>query len=140
MAPLALDVEITLGVQAFKVQEFKLARGHFERVVAMDASNAGAANNLAWLLTETEPVDLNRGLEIANRAVELAPDRPEYRDTRGQILTKLKRWQEAALDLEYAVNGLTETAQTHQSLANVYEQLGNRELAAAHRQSARTAQ
>jgi tetratricopeptide (TPR) repeat protein len=137
-APLSVDVETTLGVQAYQRKDYAASRAHFERVMQLDKKNAGAANNLAWLLSETEPVDLERAYLFANVAVQSAPDRAIYRDTRGQILTKLGRWQEAASDLEYAVNGMTVTAQTHRSLATVYERLGNNELAAAHRRSATT--
>ena len=136
VAPLPVEVETALGVMAYQRQDFVEAREHFERVVDQDQTNAGAANNLAWLLSETDPVDLERALKYSSLAVQYAPERAEYRDTLGQILVKLRRWNDAAQQLELAVNGMTETAATHRSLAAVYEQLGNRELAAAHRRSA----
>jgi tetratricopeptide (TPR) repeat protein len=56
---------------------------HFREVVAADSSNAEAYNNLAYLLIDQQP---DEALKFAQRAVELAPDRPAYADTLGWAL------------------------------------------------------
>ena len=127
------SVLINLGVAAYQQEDFAAARSHFEAVVRQKPDSAGIANNLAWLLAETEPVDLQRAFALAEQATRLEPDNPLYRDTRGQILVKLKRWSEAVTDLEYAANGVARSAETHSALAKAYEQLGDEKLAAAHR-------
>jgi tetratricopeptide (TPR) repeat protein len=50
-----------------------------------DPENVTALNNLAWLLQESGNPD---GMRYAERAYELAPDRPEITDTLGWLLVQ----------------------------------------------------
>jgi Flp pilus assembly protein TadD len=86
-------------------------------------------------MCRTEPIDLEQGLALANRAIEIEPTNAEYRDTRGQILLKLGRWAESVADLEVALNGMPDDPSIHQSLALAYDRLGKPALAEFHRQS-----
>ena len=61
------------------------------------------ANNLAWVLAFSPPVDLPRALELANAAVNKVPNEPRFRGTRGQILARMEKWKEALPDLEEAL-------------------------------------
>ena len=65
--------------------------------------------------------------------IELSRD-ARFMETRGQILVKLGRWQEASQDLEHAINGsVPNSNEAHRSLVVAYEALGLKELAEAHR-------
>jgi tetratricopeptide (TPR) repeat protein len=55
----------------------------FREVVSSDPGNAEAYNNLAYLLIEQQP---DEALKYAQKAVEIAPDRPAYYDTLGWAL------------------------------------------------------
>jgi tetratricopeptide (TPR) repeat protein len=61
---------------------------------------------------------------------------PIHRDTRGQILAKLSRWEEAIDDLEFALQSskMSGNKNLHQALAETYEALGRESLASKHRQ------
>jgi predicted Zn-dependent protease len=74
-------------------------------------------------------------LEASNRALQFSPDNYHLRETRGQILVKLERWDEAIGDLEFALNGLPNAPAIHRSLAISYDAVGNASLGAMHRQS-----
>jgi len=54
-------------------------------VIALDANNVAALNNLAWVLTEKKDA---KGLEYAERAQQLAPFNPNILDTYGLALTR----------------------------------------------------
>jgi Flp pilus assembly protein TadD len=92
-----------------------------------------ALNDLAWLLAHHEPIDLERALALVDKAIEIEPRNVHFRDTRGHVLAKLNRWQDAVVELEQAVNGLPGNRGTHAVLAQTYDNLGNKELADAHR-------
>ena len=56
---------------------------HFREVVSSEPGNAEAHNNLAYLLIDQQP---DEALKLAQKAVEMAPDRPAYCDTLGWAL------------------------------------------------------
>lgn len=121
-----------LGDMHFSQSEFAVALRYYEIVCNLDQEAAIAWNNVAWILANIEPRDLDRALRSATRAVELLPD-PRLFETRGQILMRLKRFDEAVPDLLQAANGdFPELGDVHRSLASAYRHLGQMELSAAH--------
>ncbi|QSP93513.1 tetratricopeptide repeat protein [Marinobacter salinisoli] len=76
------------------------AETHYEKVLELRAGNVTALNNLAWLLRER---DRKRALELAGKAVELAPQSAAILDTYGWILHLDGQHQAAAEQLEKAV-------------------------------------
>lgn len=133
---ISASVHAKLGIAAFKREDFATARSHFETVVVAQPDSATAANNLAWLLSKTEPVQLDRALEMANRAVESLPSDSGFRETRGQIYVKMERWKDAIEDLTKALNGMPNEPAIHASLSKAYKRAGNAELARLHQQLA----
>jgi tetratricopeptide (TPR) repeat protein len=63
------------------------AKEAYEKALALNPRFAAAANNLAWLLSETGG-NKDRALQLAQRAKEMAPDEPHISDTLGWILYK----------------------------------------------------
>ena len=110
----------------------------YRQASRVDESNSEAYNNTGWILGNIPPINIDEALELVNRAIELRPEH-EYYETRGQIHVRLSQWKEAAEDLERALNGdlpLRDIRNAHMSLVRVYTELGEPELAAAHRQYA----
>ncbi|MCP4194239.1 MAG: hypothetical protein GY768_26820 [Planctomycetaceae bacterium] len=118
---------------ALSTGDFKAARNEYRNILQTDPENQRILNNLAWLTGNTSPIDLDSALEFANQAVTLDETHASTRETRGQLLLKLRRWEAAAKDLEFALNGLPSSIEIHQSLARCYDELGERELADSHR-------
>jgi tetratricopeptide (TPR) repeat protein len=73
----------------------------YRSVLAVDPSNLQARNNLAWVLSD----NLNRpaeGLVEVDRVIKQSGLSPQNGDTRGVILLKLGRFDEAIIELERA--------------------------------------
>ena len=91
----------------------------------------------AWSLAYSDPPQLEQALQLANRALERTPERAEFRETRGQILAKLERWEEAIADLEKALARMQDRDELRETLAQAYEAIGRVEIAAGHRAAMR---
>ena len=59
-----------------------------------------------------------------------------YRDTRGLILVKMKRWKDALPDLEFALRADLGRPELHRALARVYDNLQMPEVATEHKRLA----
>lgn len=122
-------VLVALGTRAWKEGDFDAALAHLERAYVAEPSNVVAANNVAWLLAQREDADLDRALSIADTLVAKYPDAAQFHDTRGQILTKLGRWNEALIELERALPAMRNSVETRRALAEAYRHAGQPNLA-----------
>ena len=129
-------VHLILGSIAMQRHQDQQATYHLNQALELNPNMPEVLNNLAWHLAFSDPPQLDRALDLANRAVELRPHDVEIRDTRGQILLKLERHQEALKDLLIVVRRFPERAKTHVSLAQIYQQLGDPAMAERHRKRA----
>lgn len=127
---------LVLGTMAIEQEEPQLAIKHLEQAIKLDAGMGFAANNLAWTLAHQETPQLERALKLADTLIGRWPSYAAYRDTRGQILVKLERWEEALEDLRAALPEYSNYRPTHEALALVYQNLGLQELAAEHQRVA----
>jgi tetratricopeptide (TPR) repeat protein len=125
-----------VGTVAATVGELDKSKDYLQRAIKKDPRNSIAWNNYAWILLQGPETDLQAALEAVNKALEIRPDEFRYRETRGQALVRLGRWQEAIADLEYAANGMPESRDIHLSLAKAYDALGDKQLAQVHREHA----
>jgi tetratricopeptide (TPR) repeat protein len=122
-----------LSLDAWEHGRSSEALAYNEEAYRLAPQSTPYANNLAYLLATGPKPDLPRALGIINKAIAADPDRPQFRETRGQILVRLGRWDEALPDLESALTAFPDDAGTHQALAETYEHLGKLDKAAAHR-------
>ncbi len=127
-------VHFLLGTRAAARGDAKVAEMHLRQALSLNPNTPFVLNNLAWVLATRDDPDLNKALELVNQAVDLEPFRPNFRETRGQILLKLERWQDAITDLEVALRKMKDKPELHSGLALAYERMGNAELARRHRQ------
>ncbi len=88
----------TASLQAGQTQE---AIKSYDTVLASDAHNVTALNNLAWLYRDS---DRSKALDYAERAYKLVPERPEVMDTLGWLLIKNGDNQRALTILQSAVS------------------------------------
>ncbi|MDP1563881.1 MAG: hypothetical protein Q8M16_21075 [Pirellulaceae bacterium] len=113
------------------------SRSLLVRAVEADPTLASGQNNLAYVLNKAYPSRRFEAISYADKAIELAPDRSEFRFTRGSIYYNLRRWDQAISDLEFAINGGKNLKEIHRMLAEAYLQTGNKELADIYRNNAR---
>lgn len=123
---------LKIGTQAAISEQYEEAREYFKATLKRDATNAVAWNNYGLILGKGSDAQLDEALSAVNKALEIAPGEHRFRETRGQILLRLQRWQAAVEDLEFALNGLPELEAIHKSLATAYDALGEKELAKLH--------
>jgi Flp pilus assembly protein TadD len=108
------------------------ARRHCEQAYKLAPHLAGSANNLAWMLAHADPPDLPQALTLVNGALERVPGNASFLDTRGHVLAKMGRWQEALADLELVLRERPDNPALHRILAECYRHLGQQEMAAEH--------
>jgi len=125
-------LHLCLGIDAWQRKRLDEARHHFSLAYDMAPQMPYVANNMAMILALGDSADPERALAIIQSVVDKYPKDPHFRDTRGKILLKLGRWQEAVKELEYALPVLPVKNPTHASLAEAYRHLGMTELAAEH--------
>jgi tetratricopeptide (TPR) repeat protein len=111
---------LALGSKAWKAGNQADATFHLQRAYKSEPGMVVLANNLAWVLAHQSEPDLEQALGIMNTLLVDHPNIPHFRDTRGQILTKMGRWSEALDDLEYALRNLPKVPEIHSALATVY--------------------
>lgn len=78
------------------------AMDDLEEVVRHDPANAGACNDLAWMLAESG-TDLDRALDLATTAVRIEPTRAGFLDTLGWVHLQRGEAKAAAAQLRSAV-------------------------------------
>ena len=109
-----------LGMIRHKQGRFEDEIGLYRDILALAPENGAAANNLAWALSEgaNKP---SEGLKLIDKAIAQAGPLPQFLDTRGTILTRLGRYDDAIKDLETA----GEQSPVHLfHLARVYQKVG----------------
>jgi len=98
----------------------------YRRVLAVNADNFLALNNLAWLLALRDKNP--ESLELTQRLLELAGPVPEFHDTRGVIFLTFEKHKEALHELEEAAER-SPTAATWFHLAQAHLQAQNKTAA-----------
>jgi tetratricopeptide (TPR) repeat protein len=125
-------VHFALGLQALKRGDQATALRHWDLANRSNPDTPVALNNLAVLVSRQEPPDLERALELIDKAIELNPKIAEFYDSRGQIHLMRKDYTEAIADLEFALQRMPGRADIHRRLAVAYESVGDAEIAKMH--------
>jgi tetratricopeptide (TPR) repeat protein len=82
------------GVAQLWLGDAAAASASFTRAIELDPSLHLAHNNAAWLLATREGRP-QAALALAERAVALLPEEPEYHDTYAEVLERLGRTEDA---------------------------------------------
>jgi thioredoxin-like negative regulator of GroEL len=140
LADKTTEVAMTLALANYAQwrKEPTTALSYLERAIELEPKSPVIANNLAWLLATRPDPDLERALKMSEVAVAEAPpnDLPalaSYRDTRGQILVKLGRYEDALTDLVYALPHFLNSADIHLALSEAYRATNQNSKADAHK-------
>ncbi len=113
------------------------AEGHLKLAMSDSANIPGVLNNLAVVLYQQDNPDLDRALSLVNAALKSVPNQPVIRETRGQILLRLKQYKEAIFDLEFALSAKAPPQPIHEALSEAYEAIGMVDLARTHQELAK---
>jgi tetratricopeptide (TPR) repeat protein len=132
----AASVHMLLGTEALIRKDSAVAVRHLEIAFRLRPDAPEIANNLAWALASGEKPELERALGVVDAALK-ARDLPSIRDTRGQILAKMGRWQEALAELQLALPSMRSNRNLHATLALVYRKLNLPAMAEIHERQSR---
>jgi tetratricopeptide (TPR) repeat protein len=122
------------GTVALLEGDVDAALHHLDIAAEKNLNMPGVLNNLAYALCQQDDPDLERALRLSEAAVRSSPDNAYVLETRGQILLQMGRWKEAISDLEVALQVDELKRLARPGLALAYEQLGQSEIAARHRE------
>ena len=126
-------VHLVLGNDSVDRQDYHAAERHFARAHQLNPAFPACLNNLAWSIAQGDSPDLDRALSFADQATRQEPERPEFHETRGQILLMLGRFEEAVPELQFGLYTEGDVSSTHTKLAEAYQALGRPVLATHHR-------
>ncbi len=135
--PLPAEIQRLLGDLAIVRNDRVEARRRYELAIAQDPNAHVALNNLAVLLSDSSPAELDAALVRVEQALALEPENVHYLETRGQIFLARGQWDAATQDLSRALNGMPDKREIHESLAVAYRELGEVEQAELHAAQAR---
>ncbi len=77
-----LKVLSILGFTYYREKNYELARDYYDKVLGIDDKNANAYNSLGMIYIETEE-NIDEGISICKKALEIQPDSPAYLDSIG---------------------------------------------------------
>ena len=128
-------IHLALGTQALHRGDVDTGLMHLEQAQERNPRIPTVLNNLAWGLTQQDEPDLERARQLAEAAQQLSKH-PETYDTLGTILARQGKLREAVTQFETALRLLPPRAKIHRQLGDLYQQLGDAELAGEHRRLA----
>lgn len=124
---------VKVSLIAHANSRWEVAADCYERLIRSDPTNLTALNNLAGIYYKFPPYRLDRALELIERALETTPGNLGIQETKGQILARLGRFDLAKPLLEECLAAFPEEWNLHNTLAQIYEFEGTRNLAEVHR-------
>ena len=105
---------------------------HLQQAYRQDSKFAVIGNNLAWILAHRDPPELDQAFEIIKSVMVEAPGDARFRDTYATILMKQGKDDQAIIEFERALPGMTDRSTIHQSLAILYRKIGRASIADEH--------
>jgi tetratricopeptide (TPR) repeat protein len=100
------------------------------QILAKDANNATALNNLGYFLTEHDQ-KLEEARDMIERAVRAEPQNPSFLDSLGWVYYKLGKLKEAERYLSDAARRNPTSATIQEHLGDLFKKLGQQEKAQA---------
>jgi putative PEP-CTERM system TPR-repeat lipoprotein len=117
-----------LGDNALARQDWAAAEAHYRSVAEVQPNNAMALNNVAWLMTRQGKPG---AVAVAERAMQLAPDRPALMDTLAWAMASENQVPQAIELQKKAIAQAPEASGLRLTLAKIYLKAGDRPRARA---------
>jgi tetratricopeptide (TPR) repeat protein len=100
--PRSIGANTMLGMVLHLQGDLKAAEEQYVRTLAIDPEAAVAANNLAWILVESNR-NLDQAMQLAQTAIRKRPEDPHVNDTMGWIYYRKSMFPAAIRHLETSV-------------------------------------
>ena len=114
------------------------SRAFYRKVLERQPNDVSALNNLSGLMYKFPPRDLDESLRLVEKALELAPKNLVILETKGQVLARMGRFDEAREILLRTIPALPKEWNLHNTLAQIYDREGDTRNASAHRNLLKT--
>jgi tetratricopeptide (TPR) repeat protein len=121
---------IMLSSAQERAGDTKGAEATLRQVLAKDANNPTALNNLGYFLTEHDQ-KLEEARDMIERAVRAEPQNPSFLDSLGWVYYKLGKLKEAERYLSDAARRNPTSAAIQEHLGDLFKKLGQQEKAVA---------
>ena len=92
------------GMIAESEQDWPAAEDAYRQVFRSDAGSAGARNNLAMVLAQADPPQLEEAIGLAQDAIRMDPTQPNYLDTLAFVQARAGRYDAAADSIRRAID------------------------------------
>jgi tetratricopeptide (TPR) repeat protein len=123
------DIHYRLGLVYLEEKDFEKSNQSFDKALELNPNNAILLNNYSHLLA-TRGERLDRAKEMAARCNELRPNNPNYQETYGWVLYKMKDYEGAKLWLGKALeNGGDQFPDILEHYGDVLFQMGDTDQA-----------
>ena len=126
--PGSIPARMMVGMIAHAQGNRVEATRRYEEILQIDPYAPVAANNLAWILTETRQ-NLDRALTLAQSAIEQLPDHAEAHDTLGWVYYSKGLPRLAVAPFQQSVDRDPRNATYHYHLALAHDGSGDKEAA-----------
>jgi tetratricopeptide (TPR) repeat protein len=127
--PTAAMLHFFMGMDCWQRGKKLEAEQHYALAFEASSNVPTVANNMAMILIVGEKPDPERALAIIQPIADRYPNNASFRSTRANALLKLKRYKEAAADLEAALPYIPSKRNTRLALAEAYRGMGMESLA-----------
>lgn len=118
-----------------KPEPFWLEEAVYKKILELSPNNPHALNNLGYLYAEYG-VNTQMAQELCQRAVDMDPANPGFRDSLGWAAFKNRDFKKAEEELKKSLSMKMNVYDTHYHLATVYYATGELDKAAEHYQEA----
>ena len=137
---LELNKENTATITSIAAVYDKLEMWHksdslYKEALDKNPRNALLLNNYSYSLAQRD-LQLERALEMVDRALEVDPDNGAYLDTKGWIYFKMGKFEDAQRFIQKALDSREESAEVLEHMGDIYYQLGQLEEAKIYWQKA----
>ncbi len=88
--PKSKEILLELGMLLWESGKAKESKEHFREVLKIEPNSAPALNRLAWFHV-VDGKNLEHGIELSKRSLEIRPDTPPYLDTLAEIYFRNKQ-------------------------------------------------
>jgi|CZKI01.1.fsa_nt_gi tetratricopeptide (TPR) repeat protein len=113
-----------MGTIEDREKDYTSSKAAYEKLLAADPNNGPALNNLAYVYSE-KIGDLDKALEMAQKARKVLPNEPHVADTLGWILYKRHQYRWALSLLTESVNALQTDPEMQFHLGMTHYMLGD---------------
>jgi Tfp pilus assembly protein PilF len=93
---IASEADLATSLAGIYLEADKLdkAEEYYRQALSLDPESPDILNNLAYFLVDKDR-NINEGLKLADKALELSPEKYNYLDTKGWGLYKQRKYQDA---------------------------------------------